>query len=197
MMENLCGNNKELCVFRCVASVVATHFFYAKEIKMDYQKLYQKLFRGITETIDQLQELQKQAEDDYLRMGEESNVVKFNLVQRSKAETEIAQSKGYVLSVDDAEYDRLLQELYTEEWKEPVKGLLDETVMKNIDATAVQYIGDKFNDVVLFVSNRSNDGKHIISISPVGEKDKLSIDEHIAILENFENAHKSIKFIKQ
>jgi hypothetical protein len=156
---------------------------------MDYQKLYSKLFNGITDTIEQLKELQIQAEEDYLQLGEENKVIKLRPL---KGKTEVP-----LLSVDDEEYEKLLQELYIEEWKEPVKGLLDETMMKNIDATAVQYIGDKFNDVVLFVSNRSNDGKHIISISPVGEKDKLSIDEHIAILENFENAHKGVKFIKR
>lgn len=63
---------------------------------MDYQKLYSKLFNGITDTIEQLKELQIQAEEDYLQMGEEENkVVKFNVI---KGKTDIP-----VLSVDDEE----------------------------------------------------------------------------------------------
>lgn len=44
---------------------------------MDYQKLYSKLFNGITDTIEQLQQLQIQAEEDYLNMteGPEENKV--------------------------------------------------------------------------------------------------------------------------
>ena len=37
---------------------------------MDYQKLYSKLFNGITDTIEQLKELQIQVEEDYLSMTE-------------------------------------------------------------------------------------------------------------------------------
>ncbi len=50
---------------------------------IDYQKLYSKLFNGITDTIEQLKELQIQAEEDYLQMGdeEENKVVKFNVVK--------------------------------------------------------------------------------------------------------------------
>ena len=50
---------------------------------MDYQKLYAKLFNGITDTIEQLKELQIQAEEDYLQMGDEneSKVVKFNVIK--------------------------------------------------------------------------------------------------------------------
>ncbi len=155
---------------------------------MDYQKLYSKLFNGITDTIERLQELQIQVEEDYLQMREECNVVKFNVV---KGKPEVP-----VLAVDDDEYEKLLATLYTDEWQEPAKGLLDAKAMEYIDATAVQYMGDAFDDVLLFISNKSNNGKHIISIMPVGEKGELSIDEHIAILENFENAHKDIKFNK-
>jgi hypothetical protein len=50
---------------------------------MDYQKLYSKLFNGITDTIEQLKELQIQAEKDYLQMGDEdeSKVIKFNAIK--------------------------------------------------------------------------------------------------------------------
>lgn len=50
---------------------------------MDYQKLYAKLFNGITDTIEQLKELQIQAEEDYLQMGDEdeSKVIKFNVIK--------------------------------------------------------------------------------------------------------------------
>ena len=156
---------------------------------MDYQKLYSKLFNGITDTIERLKELQVQVEEDYLQLGEENKVIKLRPL---KGKTEVP-----LLSVDVEEYEKLLKELYTEEWQEPVKGLLGRAAMKNIDATAVQYTGGKFTDVILFLSNKSNGGKHIISIIPLDEKGKLSADEHIAILEDFENAHKDIKFIRQ
>ena len=61
---------------------------------MDYQKLYSKLFNGITDTIEQLKELQIQVEEDYLSMTEENGkVYKFGIV---KEKTEIP-----VLSVND------------------------------------------------------------------------------------------------
>ncbi len=43
---------------------------------MDYQKLYTTLFNGITETIEELQKLQIEVEEDYLQMSEESHVVR-------------------------------------------------------------------------------------------------------------------------
>lgn len=50
---------------------------------MDYQKLYSKLFNGITNTIESLHQLQIQAEEDYLDMADEdeSKVVKLNVVK--------------------------------------------------------------------------------------------------------------------
>ncbi len=50
---------------------------------IDYQKLYAQLFNGITDTIEQLKELQIQAEENYLQMGDEheSKVVKFNVIK--------------------------------------------------------------------------------------------------------------------
>ena len=74
----------ELCIFRCVASIVATHFFISKEKnKMDYLDLYAKLFNGITDTIENLQKLQIQVEEDYLKMSDENEnkVIKFNIVK--------------------------------------------------------------------------------------------------------------------
>lgn len=50
---------------------------------MDYQKLYSKLFNGITNTIESLHQLQIQAEEGYLDMADEdeSKVVKLNVVK--------------------------------------------------------------------------------------------------------------------
>ena len=45
---------------------------------MNYQKLYTKLYNGITDTIEQLQRLQIEVEEDYLQMSDERNVVKIN-----------------------------------------------------------------------------------------------------------------------
>lgn len=50
---------------------------------MDYLDLYAKLFNGITDTIENLQRLQIQVEEDYLNMADEdeNKVVKFNVVK--------------------------------------------------------------------------------------------------------------------
>lgn len=62
---------------------------------IDYQELYAKLFNGITDTIEQLKELQIQAEEDCLQMGDEdeSKVVKFNVIK--------GKTNAPVLSSDD------------------------------------------------------------------------------------------------
>ena len=42
---------------------------------MDYKKLYTQLFNGITETIEDLQKLQIEVEEEFLQMGGENNAV--------------------------------------------------------------------------------------------------------------------------
>ena len=53
---------------------------------MNYQKLYSKLFNGITDTIESLKQLQIEVEEDYLQMGdeEENKIVKLNVVKGEK-----------------------------------------------------------------------------------------------------------------
>ena len=76
-----------------------TLFYFKGETNIiDYQKLYAKLFNGITDTIEQLKELHIQTEEDYLQMGDEEGhkLVKFNVI---KGKTDVP-----MLSVDNKEW---------------------------------------------------------------------------------------------
>jgi len=99
---------------------------------MDYQKLYSKLFNGITDTIEQLKELQIQAEEDYLKMSDgttDRKVIPFN---PHKTNSDASQ-ETYLLVVDDDNYNKLLSELYVGEWHEPEKSVLDNVLAKGND----------------------------------------------------------------
>ncbi len=163
---------------------------------MDYQKLYSKLFNGITDTIEQLKELQIQAEEDYLKMSDgttDRKVIPFN---PHKTNSDASQ-ETYLLVVDDDNYNKLLSELYVGEWHEPDKSVLDNVLAKGNDLTWVQYTDTKKGIILFYVSNERVYGKHLINFYdiPYGcEKSNLTDDDRIAILEKFKNSHKNIKF---
>lgn len=76
--------------FSCVASVEATHFLFTKERSgsmNEYEKIYAKMFNGITDTIENLKNLQIEVEQEFIEMGEKNTECKkipFNPSVKSK-----------------------------------------------------------------------------------------------------------------
>ena len=69
LFENLCRSNRGLHFSVCITSVVHTFLFARKgvlQIMSEYKDLYYKLFNRITDIIEELKELQVQAEEMYI-----------------------------------------------------------------------------------------------------------------------------------
>lgn len=68
--DDLCDNNDGVMCFSCVASV--THFLIIGGLFMpNYEKLYHMMFNEVTDTIENLKQLQLKVEEEYLKSCEE------------------------------------------------------------------------------------------------------------------------------
>lgn len=55
-----------------------------------------------------------------------------------------------------------------------------------------QYKGDEFKGALLHINKKPTNGKHIISISPIGKKNEFTTEEHDKVLNHFMNTMKNI-----
>ena len=79
LFENLCRSNRGLHFSVCITSVVHTFLFARKgvlQIMSEYKDLYYKLFNRITDIIEELKELQVQAEEMYINSEQDEKEFK-------------------------------------------------------------------------------------------------------------------------